>query len=455
MKRFISLAAAAAMIFGAASCQKELATQKGDCKVSFSVEVPNDVATKADMSDGTTVDQLICEAWVGSERKYRYEIDIEQKGSRRWVVDLDLVTNITYDILFWAQKKGAGYYDTNINGNSGLKCVRVSYGKHYSNVEARDAFYGSVLGFTPTNIAQEKKVSLVRPFAQINFGSSEKDWEKAKPFITNEGLKSRVEFKKVPREFNVFTGDVISGSETDLTFDYALSPASEKFDGKNDYYNDDWITYNNAKYAWIAMNYVFAPKEQSVINSVTGRFIHEMNANDPLSKEVFNVPFMQNHRTNILGELFTGGNKFIVEIKPSFANEEYTVSDPLYFAFETGSAFTLGKNLEIGSGLVLSGNKELVVDLNGYKITVDAKKTIWNQANGEWSIMSVQDGAKLTIIDSKGTGSIVEKDGDSYVFDVRGEGSVLNIEGGNFVGNISSVYVVDGTANIKGGNFSI
>ena len=58
MKKIISLAAAAAMIFGAASCQKEhTAGQEGDCKVSFNVVIPDEVVTKGDISDGKTVDE--------------------------------------------------------------------------------------------------------------------------------------------------------------------------------------------------------------------------------------------------------------------------------------------------------------------------------------------------------------------------------------------------------------
>ena len=49
------------MIFGAASCQKDMANRKGESTVSFSVEIPDEVVTKADISDGTAVNQLIYE----------------------------------------------------------------------------------------------------------------------------------------------------------------------------------------------------------------------------------------------------------------------------------------------------------------------------------------------------------------------------------------------------------
>ena len=63
---------------------------------------------------------------------------------------------------------------------------------------------------------------------------------------------------------------------------------------------------------------MFAPKNESIITTVTGSFIHDKNPNSPLTKTVINVPYKQNHRTNILGELFTGGNTFIVFVESGY-----------------------------------------------------------------------------------------------------------------------------------------
>ena len=436
---------------------------EGDSKVTFSIEIPEDVATKGDISDGKTVDQLVYEVYVGDQVMYEGSVDIATPGSRQFVLELDLVTNQTYDILFWAQKKGTYFYNTD-----NLRDVRTGYDRisipdpHYfgyiyrdqANNENRDAFCGSRIGFKATGISTSETVKLYRPFAQINFGSSPKDWEKAKPFITENGLKSRMVISNVPTRFNVKEGDIINSDYQRVTFAYTLCPASEDKDGKNDF-EKEYIRYNDTNYAWVGMNYIFAPKDESTLSSVSASFVHDKNnESSAIVKEVINVPFKQNYRTNILGEIFTGGNKFTVVIEPDFVNDDYTVVDPLEFAFRTGGQISLKENVYLLNPLVLADGKELTVDLNGKTITVDNAAEIWNASTGAWSMMSVQGGAKLTIVDSKGTGYIRAKENDSYTIDVRG-GSTLNIEGGNFVGNISSVYVVEGTANIKGGNFSI
>lgn len=436
------------MIFGAASCQKEFTPgQKGDCKVTFSVSIPDEVGTKLrDYSDGTTVDQLICQAFVDGQWAQTWEFDPTAPRSKKFVAELDLVTGLTYDILFWAQKKGTGYYNVN-----NLKYIEAYYedGKKKCNDEDRDAFYGSVTNFVVSTIATEEEVHLTRPFAQINFGSSPTDWKAAAEFIKNNGLKSQVKLYNVPRIFDVSTGDIVQRDFLDITFDYSLCPASEDKDGND--FNNEKITYNNTDYAWIAMNYIFAPKNESIVNTVTGSFIHDKNPNSPLTKTVINVPYKQNHRTNILGELFTGGNTFVVFIESGYEND-YTVANPIEFAFETGSSITLREDVAINKPLVLSGNKQLVVDLNGKKIT--AEKDLWNTEKKHFSLISVENGATLTIIDSKGNGSIVARNNDTYTFNVR-TGGILNIEAGSYVGNISAVQVDNGTANIKGGHYSL
>ena len=54
MKRIISFAAALAVVFGAASCKKDdLASKDGDVQVVFNFEIPQEVATKATMAEGS------------------------------------------------------------------------------------------------------------------------------------------------------------------------------------------------------------------------------------------------------------------------------------------------------------------------------------------------------------------------------------------------------------------
>ena len=449
MKRIFTIAAAAAMVFGSASCQKELFSGKGgDSRVTFDVQIPQEVVTRADMSDGTTVNELVYEVYVGEEVMYEGTIEPTAPGSRQFSLELNLVSGMTYDLLFWAQNKEAGCYDTD-----NLKEVKVSY-NGVANDERRDAFYGARIGFEATGLATSETIKLYRPFAQINFGSAPNDWAKAQPFITKGGLKSQVTMTNVPVKFNVYKGDVLA-EKADVTFTYALSPASE------DVYSNDVLTYKDAndptkvyEYGWVAMNYVLAPKSESSMDNVTAYFVHDKNdVNSALVKEVLNVPFKQNYRTNILGEIFTGGNKFNVIIEPGFANDpieefpDYTIAEPVMFAFENGGSVTLNEDTVIPRNITT--DKDVVINLNGHKLSYAA----FDLSNKQTYIMvRVGNGGSLIINDNGKAGSEIVSNG--YIASANA-GSKIVVNGGSFTANTTTFQANGGEVYINGGEFSI
>ena len=127
------------------------------------------------------------------------------------------------------------------------------------------------------------------------------------------------------------------------------------------------------------------------------------------------------------------------------------VSDVLN-AISKGEEVVLTGDLTISADLAIS--KEIKVD--GSKVTINANgKTVANTADiwtdNDWSLVSAQGGAALTV---KGNGTFKAKENDCYAVDVR-DGSKLVIEDGTFIGNIHAVYVLKGTAYIKGGFYSV
>lgn len=309
MKRIISFAAALAVVFGAASCKKDdLASKDGDVQVVFNFEIPQEVATKATMADGSTVNELVYEIYAGDQVMYEGVVDRSAAGN--FSLSVKLVKGMEYDLLFWAQKKGTGYYITD-----DLQGVIVNYAG-LANDETRDAFYGSYPDFVAgTN---PKTVYLYRPFAQVNFGASEADWASAQPFVVDAddkvNVKSSMTLGGVPEVFNVMTGDVVATSGVNVEFSLNDAPIAETT------YTNDYISYNSKDYAWVAMNYILAPKAGTNVN-VSAGFVHLKNAGDPLPKVVPDVPVKQNHRTNILGDVFTENNSFEIIIRPGFTDE--------------------------------------------------------------------------------------------------------------------------------------
>ena len=94
-------------------------------------------------------------------------------------------------------------------------------------------------------------------------------------------------------------------------------------------------------------------------------------------------------------------------------------------------------------------SRKVVLDMNGK--TLSTEKNIWNVETNSWSIVSVRANGELTI---RGNGVILAKEDDSYGIDVMDGGKLL-IENGEIIGNISAVYVYEGSAEILGGKYSI
>ena len=119
--------------------------------------------------------------------------------------------------------------------------------------------------------------------------------------------------------------------------------------------------------------------------------------------------------------------------------------------FNEGGVVALANDLVLDRTLSVPAGKEVVIDLNGK--TIRNTGDLWDVPNkfaNNWSLLSVK-GGTLTI---KGAGTLQAKENDCYAVDVQDGGTVV-IEDGTYVGNIHAVYVQKGTAEIRGGKYSI
>lgn len=112
-----------------------------------------------------------------------------------------------------------------------------------------------------------------------------------------------------------------------------------------------------------------------------------------------------------------------------------------------GKIVTLGKDIAPTETITVSGNVKSTLDLNGK--TLANTGDIWSDNN--WALVSAQNGANLTIT---GNGTFAARENDCYAVDVQ-DGSTVTITSGTFKGNIHAVYVLEGTAIIQGGVYSV
>jgi len=117
-------------------------------------------------------------------------------------------------------------------------------------------------------------------------------------------------------------------------------------------------------------------------------------------------------------------------------------------AVAAGGNIKLANDIKLTETLVV--NTTVVLDMNGHKLYNDSN--IWDEGKGDWSLISVRDNGNLTIT---GNGTLAAKANDCFAADVYDAGAVLTIENGTFIGNVHAIYTYYGTANIKGGTYSI
>lgn len=348
MKKIFWIAAAAAGLIAAASCQKEPVNGpevEGEEAVAIlTISIPDEIATKS-YSDGKTATDLYYAVYDSQDQNKKFLFGTTEplkfeNGSLTKEVEIRLVKNYAYDIVFWAQAPGAPY-----TFDMAAQTITVDNYTTNANDENRDAFYQVVEGYkivsTPT------KVDLYRPFAQINFGASDYDE------VTALGLTmaSKVQISGLPNVLNVLDRTVDGAVNADFIETDVPAIYGEKLEVKGD----------KDTYGYVSMNYVLAPVAKGMLDNVTGRFYYN---NDEVVIPVTNVPYQRNFRTNIIGEFFTGPAHFIVEIIPIY-------DEPAYLKiFET-----VVVDAAPSSGEVVYENVNLVTD--GAVAEVNASTALW------------------------------------------------------------------------------
>ena len=118
------------------------------------------------------------------------------------------------------------------------------------------------------------------------------------------------------------------------------------------------------------------------------------------------------------------------------------------------NALTLGGNVSVEANLApaaaIVADKNATLNMNGK--TIANITDIWDVEPNSWSLVSVREGATLTI---DGNGTFKAKENDCYAVDVQDDGCKVIIKSGTFIGNIHAVYVYTGEAVIEGGFFSV
>lgn len=420
MKKILLFASALAGLFLAASCQQESLEPVGGNTVTYTVQVPGALATKA-AGDYELIYEVYREAQVGTDAAPIYEGKKTFSGNS---VDLPLefVKGQNFVVLFWAQKDGVTAYNTGDLRN-------VTLGTLTANQENYEVFAGmdEVSNCVSSN---NGNVELVRPIAQLNIAT---DAEGLKLGATDVNLYSSfVTVKGLSTTYNVYN-KAVSETLSDVEFSVAAVPAGK---------------LGTTDYTYVAMNYIgFIDANGTTVNV---DFTVKTSEGD-IAHSVSSVPVKPNYKTNIIGNLITETDNYQVTLgawgTPDTNVEVVAVStaQDLQEAIDdipagTEGNITLTDDIDLSAlasmistkagaptyGLIIPADKSLVLDLNG--------NTLAQTVNCTASYSMIENHGSLTIIDSKGEGKISFKDsgaGDSNF----GWGSYTISNNGNLVVN--------------------
>lgn len=248
---------------GITACSDDL-PETNDVEVNFIASIPADLRTRS-FGDGTGVNTLVVGVFKDNGEIARKSFAV---NGATVDVRLTLAQNQTYSFVFWAYDSDCGIYD--ITDLTAIKMNALEQAVTFEQAEAADAFFAARKDVTITQ-SGSRPVSLVRPLAQINVGTTGKP-EQATLFV-----------KEAPDTFHPFDNTVSGATEFVWSFD---GTTTERF------------TADGTEYNYLAIGYLFAPPGSM-----------QVEAGLTLQTRTFNFPQVElqsNCRSNIAGK-FTEG----------------------------------------------------------------------------------------------------------------------------------------------------
>ena len=296
-KYFLSMLAMAAMLLSV-SCSKDDVDAYKNATVSFDITTSELVTraygdgTKAlhlmyavyDETAGSTVVTGVSKLEPGSETEFT---------NLKATVNLSLLSGNEYSILFWAT--GADFTKAyTINWDSKTVTMNDAIS---GNTETFDSFFHYEPTFKVSG-SINKPITLVRPFAQLNIGTNDKD----KAIAANlDVTDTKVVVKSVPKTLDVTTGEVYN--EQNITYNYGTVPTEDV----NNKFPVDGYSYLAMNYVLVGTDKIFSDIELSYKGS---------------GKEFTNIypsiPLQRNHRTNVYGSILTNSADYEVKIEDKF-----------------------------------------------------------------------------------------------------------------------------------------
>lgn len=384
MKKAFYLSAAAVAALGLVSCSNEDMPLPGnDGSTVIKVQLPADLNTRADgvyFGDGKLASKLYVAVYESGSQQVlfsNFPSDGDTYSEGLTVTDFDpstltasvkvnLVKSMSYDFVFWAANPDM---DDVYTYTSSTQTVKVDYDAMANYSETRDAFYNHK---TVTPGTTNVDVTLYRPFAQINIGTS--DFEDYKRAGGSASTLFGMTVTNVQNTLNLMTGSVGQDNfDGNVTVAGAMAPPQK--DGQTVPFTVDPATYD-----YLAMGFVLVGDQGVNKSNLQVALTLDGKTLEPVFA---NIPAQMNYRTNIFGALLTNPAEFKVTIDSAFEQPDYNVGYRVWDGTSTAPVIDEAtKSASINTPQELAGLAELVNNgnnYNGYTFTLNADMDLDNR----------------------------------------------------------------------------
>ena len=425
-------------LVGCTSEDEVLSLEENGTMVEFSLDLEGAMSSRA-ISDGKKADRLMYGVFekVPASNPDGYTLTqviektvIDINGNENLIDGYNLAISLlrgkTYQVVFWAQDADCLSYTV----DKAMK-VTVDY-EGVNNDELRDAFFATQQVTVSSN--SSINVTLKRPFAQVNVGAFNSDYDYAKS-LGVEVNQSKAIIKGVSDQIDLLTGVASGNVNVEYTFGNIPGETLKGVDSNND--------QNAEMYKWVSMSYLLASPVQTS---------HEMmfyfrNSSNPESQIEFNpdklVPIQRNYRTNLVGQVLSSSFNFKINIDHYYEDER---NNPRHVYYVFNESTTI-ENTEFAMNEAAWGNwcvftapkankdENLVITFNDVQFTGGLYGVMfgedwreYNSKNNKWESVKTTYNFKVNQVTANGVtvGNCIHDDKNhmSILFYLRGKSTV-------------------------------
>ena len=270
MKKLQYISALFLLVLAWTACtENELFLGEEQVTLRYTVSLPQDAQTRA-IGDGSAVEELIVGVFEeGAETGVNFSFEKNEEG--KFTPEIKLLKNKTYSLVFWAQKKNNGVYNT--NNLSNITINYDNFNKTLTEAAALDAFCKTITDVTVNTAGGV--ITLTRPFAMLSVGATGGN--------VSDIASATLKINKVYTTYQPLTGTV-TGEKENVTLTYSTT-------------DEGTFDIEGNSYQYLATAFLLVPNAKYK-PSITAEF-KDGDGKVESTVEVENVTVETNHRTNI------------------------------------------------------------------------------------------------------------------------------------------------------------